>query len=179
MRRSHFLLSITLFASQGSVASGCAGTDRSPLSVRTSLASHSVGVRIDAGAELHIDEYPYDAAMPMDRRYFRALVRRVFHGCNELEKYEDIIVSVPNSATDVIGDDGVLAYDVLFGSVSSKTFPIQGTMQMLDLAGGCHAYTMADLPKEDRGFLRDQSAKCVDAVGYPALRGGGSFHNVR
>lgn len=170
MQRRLFLVQFALLTHEGIASFSGSCIEKSPSSLRTSLVSNRVGARIDAGAELRQEDHPYDLSTG-DRRFFRALVRRVLRGCNELEKHEAIIISVPRSVENVIGDDGALKFDVLFGRIASMTFPVQGTMQVLELEDACQAYNISELTKEDRGFLRGESAKCVERYGYPGLRG--------
>jgi hypothetical protein len=161
-------------------------------SVDDSLLAAVVAVRIDAGPELRLDQYPYHssrsegAAVPAmndpttahivtnNRRYFHALVHRVFIGCDELEKDESIIISVPKDACadGMIAPDGTLELDLLFGTISSMTLPWEGTTQVLEV-DLCQANAkMSQMTPDTREVLSDYANSCYQAAAYPQnLRG--------
>jgi hypothetical protein len=141
----------------------------------------AAAVRIDAGPELNRDQYPLhysDRAVaaledPEDLvrtthqyRYFNAQVRRVFLGCEELEDDEQVIISVPIGACaieqGIITSDGTLTTDLLFGTVTSMTFPLDGTMQVLEVDPCLANAQMNSVSKETRNTLREYGTLCYD-----------------
>jgi hypothetical protein len=150
-------------------------------SIDDSLLAAAVAVRIDAGIELTLDQYPLhldpeEARTSNQYRYFRAIVYRVFVGCEELETKEQVIVSVPKDACTmekgIIAADGTLSLDLLFGTISSMTFPSEGTTQVLEV-DPCQANaTVGNVSTETRETLGDYGSICDQAAAYPQnLRG--------
>jgi hypothetical protein len=163
-------------------------------SVDDSLLAAVVAVRIDAGPELRLDQYPYnssssssgaDTTTALDdpttdyivtnhRRYFHALVHRVFIGCDELEKHENVIISIPKNACadGIVSPNGTLELDLLFGTISSLTLPLEGTTQVLEV-DLCQANAkMSQMTPNTRAVLRDYANSCYQEAAYPQnLRG--------
>jgi hypothetical protein len=165
-------------------------------SVDDSLLAAVIAVRIDAGPELRLDQYPYNSSsssggavatttalddpqttahsVTNHRRYFHALVHRVFIGCDELEKHENVIISIPKNACadGIIAPDGTLELDLLFGTISSMTLPLEGTTQVLEV-DLCQANAkMSQMTLDTRAVLRDYANSCYQEAAYPQnLRG--------
>jgi hypothetical protein len=172
-------LLVGLTHGSSSLSSSCQCGAPYERSIDDSLLAAAVAVRIDAGSELTLDQYPLDLDPEEARtshQYFRAIVHRVFVGCEELETNEQVIVSVPKDACTmekgIIAADGTLSLDLLFGTISSMTFPSEGTTQVLEV-DPCQANAkVSNVSTETRETLGDYGSSCDQAAAYPQnLRG--------